>query len=81
MKVYRLRRDSLVIGAAYDIRELDVNKTPGGYRSLNNRKIPALDDPNVRISIIVYSKTKDVERIDNLCDKIRKAVEEYNGRC
>lgn len=80
MKVYRIKRDSLTAGALYEIREVAVTKTPGGYRSSCNRRIPALDKPDVKVKLIVYSEDRDTYKMDRLCEKIRKAVEEYNGR-
>lgn len=79
MRVYRIRRDTLMEGALYEIREVEVTKTPHGYLSNCNRQIPALDKPNVKVKLIVYSKDRDTTKVDRLCDKIRKAVEEYNG--
>lgn len=79
-KIYRISRDSVKEGAFNDVREVEVYDSPGGFRTRQSRRISSLDEPAIRINLVVYSESKDTKKVDRLCRKIRKAIEEYNGR-
>ena len=79
-KIYRLSRQSVKEGSMCDIREVEVIETAGGYNTRQSRRIAGLEEPDIRIDLVVYSESKSTAKIDRLCRKIRKAIEEYNGR-
>ena len=79
MKIYRIERDTIKETAMSDIREVEVKETPGGFKTRSNRRVSEIDNPDIKIRIIVYSKSNSTKKIDRLCEKIRKAIDEYNG--
>ncbi len=79
MKVYRLSRGTITERGITTIGEVDLTETgEGRFVTRSNTRVKGMDEPYIDCKIIVYSKTKDTRKIDKLCEKIRKAVEEYN---
>lgn len=79
MKVYRISRGTIKEGAFCDIREMELFPSPGGFIAYGGRRIKALDVPDVKITITLYSERRDTRRLDRLCAKIRRAVAEYKA--
>lgn len=79
MRVYRISRGTIMEGAFCDIREMELIPSPGGFIACGGRRIKALDVPNVKITITLYSERRDTRRLDRLCAKIRRAVDEYKS--
>lgn len=79
-RVYRIARHSITEGTTNEVREVDLVETRGGFKTLQSRRVSEFDKPDVKINLVVYSESKDTKKVDRLCRKIRKAIEEYNGR-
>ena len=79
MRVYRIVRGTVLPGALYEVRSVEVAPTKHGYISKCNRQIPALDKPDIKLRVIVYSQSDDTSKLERLCAKIRQAIDEYNG--
>ena len=80
MKVYKISRGTVKLGAQCDIGVVELRKTPAGYCTLNGRRIPALNKPIVKVDITVYSASDNLVNVEWLCARIRAAIEEYGGR-
>lgn len=78
--IYRISRGSVKEGALNNIREVELIETKGGFTTRQSRRVSGLDEPDVRFDLVVYSESKSTAKVDRLCRKIRKAIEEYNGR-
>lgn len=79
-RIYRISRGSIKEDAQNNVREVEVIETQGGFNTRQSRRISGLDEPDIRFDLVVYSESKDTKKVDRLCRKIRKAIEEYNGR-
>lgn len=79
-RIYRISKDSVKEGTVTNVREVDLIETNGGFKSLQSRRISGLDEPDVRVNLVVYSESPNTTKVERLCRKIRKAIEEYNGR-
>lgn len=79
MKSYRISRGTVNKGASYDIREVEIKATECGYVTTSGKRIKSLDEPDVKITITVYSESRDTRRINRLCSRIRRAMEEYKS--
>ncbi len=79
MKVYRLSRGTITERGITSIGEVELKETEQGkFVTRSNTRVKGIDKPYIDCKIIVYSKFRDTRKIDELCAKIRKAVEEYN---
>lgn len=78
--IYRISRGSIKEGATNNVREVEVVETKGGFNTRQSRRISGLDEPDIRFNLVVYSEIPDTKKVDRLCRKIRKAIDEYNGR-
>ena len=81
MKLYRLSRGSLNENAVTTIGTVEVKETSDGkHITRSNARVKGIDEPYISVKLIVYSESKDTKKLDRLCAKIRKAVEEYKKR-
>ena len=78
IKLYRITRGTIAEKALYDIGEVELRKTANGFRTRANTRVKGLDDPYIEIKLKVFSESKDTRKMDRLCEKIRKALAEYN---
>ena len=70
MKVYRIVRGTVNKGALCDIRELEIEPSKCGFLTKSGRRIKSLDEPDVKITITVYSESPDIRHINRLCAKL-----------
>lgn len=78
--IYRISRGSIKEDAVNNVREVELIETQGGFTTRQSRRISGLDEPDIRFNLVVYSESNNTKKVDRLCRKIRKAIDEYNGR-